>query len=263
MVYHANQIHLQQEKALMEYNFYTSIAKYYDYIFPENQGQINFIRNFISKHKKDINLLDIGCATGSTLLALSKEIYSGVGIDLDEELIHIAREKCLKRCEHVFFKKMNMLNINETFFPSSFDLITCFGNTIPHLNNLDEISLFLKHVHDLLKINGVFLCQLINFDRVLDMNISNLSTIDNDHIKFIRNYKSSVKSQSVEFNTTLIIKNENITLKNSIPLYPIRQSELMMLMLGNGFSDISRFGNFKMNQFNQNSVSVILKAIKL
>ena len=66
--------------------FYESIAKVYDYIFPKNRKQLEFVES-IKKISIEEKILDIGCATGNLTELLGEKTGNVVGIDLDKELL--------------------------------------------------------------------------------------------------------------------------------------------------------------------------------
>ena len=64
---------------------YTTIAKFYDYIFPMNPNKIEFIRSFVGLPPKKI--LDVACGSGGDAIALSRMGYEVTAIDLDPIMI--------------------------------------------------------------------------------------------------------------------------------------------------------------------------------
>ena len=63
--------------------FYTSIAKWYEYIFPFNIKQVDLLTEGNSAKG---NFLDIGCATGKLCMEMYRRGYECTGIDLDSKL---------------------------------------------------------------------------------------------------------------------------------------------------------------------------------
>jgi len=81
--------------------FYSSIAHIYDLIFPLSPLQVSFVNDsFIDK--RNIDLLDVGCGTGSLTLAIANNYKSIIGIDLDNEMLSLAKIKL--NIENVKFK---------------------------------------------------------------------------------------------------------------------------------------------------------------
>ena len=76
---------------------YREIASYYDLIYSwkDYKKEAKKIKKLILKYKKsDGNeLLDIACGTGKHLEYL-KNTFSCMGVDINEEMINIAKKKC-------------------------------------------------------------------------------------------------------------------------------------------------------------------------
>ena len=237
--------------------FYESIAKVYDYIFPKNRKQLEFIES-IEKIENKEKILDIGCATGNLTELLGERTENVIGIDLDGEFIKEAKLKNPR----LIFENMNMLEIDKSFEENSFDRIVSFGNTLVHLDNIGEIKVFFEKVYKLLKKEGYFIVQIINYDRVIDKNMKSLPTIDNEKIEFIRDYNYHFNTGKVDFITKLTIKEEKIEIKNNIKLLAIRKNEIEKILLDLKFKNIEFYGSFIGEKLSENSEALIFKAQK-
>ncbi len=238
--------------------FYKSIAEVYNKIFPLNPGQLAFT-NRAFPQTGNLNLLDIGCGTGSLTLALSSTFNKVVGIDLDEAMLQKAKMVAGDNAK-VVFKRLDMLDIQALFEPRAFDGIVCFGNTLVHLSSLEQISLFFKQCKLLLTQEGKLLIQIINYDRILDQSINGLPTLETDDIQFIRNYHYNSDKRQIDFETLLTIKATNQVIRNEVPLFPVRKSEIEAALLDTGFSKLNFFGNFKGETLRQDSIPLVVEA---
>ncbi len=239
-------------------NFYESIARYYEYIFPYNPMHLNFILE-ASKEDNNLSVLDIGCAAGELCLHLSADFNRVVGIDLDRGMLDKAKGK-VQNSDNIEFRNLDMLKIGEEFGAQSFDLISCFGNTLVHLNSEENILSFFKQARKVLAKNGKLLFQIINYDRIIDHNIGSLAAIDNEEIRFERNYNIYSDNNMLDFDTILTIKKSGVVIKNSIQLLPIRKREVEQLLGKAGFSEIDVYGGFNRDNFDGNSVPMIIEA---
>ena len=238
--------------------FYETIAPYYDLIFPHNAVKTDFALSFV--HKTPAKILDVGCATGSFCMDLSGRGNRTTGVDLDKNLISLAEEKARREDQAVNFQVRSMLNLREAFGSENFDLITCVGNTLVHLQTLSEMEDFFNSVHDLLSADGALILQTVNYDKVLAGNMTELPTIENDRIQFIRNYQFYEKR--IGFKTKLQDKVNNRYIENEVELYPLRSDELKSLLQITGFDRIQLFGNFKKDPFTGSSPAMIGVAFK-
>ena len=178
--------------------FYSSIVDYYDYIFPFNKNHKEFVLSETNNYAN--SLLDVGCGTGTLTFEVSRSIHNIKALDYDANMVKCAKNKYPK----LDFRTGNMLYINSEFKQEKFDLIYSFGNTLVHLNSLEEVKEFFQKAYNLLNEKGKVLIQILNYDYILNHAINELPLIDNDVIKFVRNYH--FKTNLVEFETTLTIK---------------------------------------------------------
>jgi len=72
----------------MSDQFYTSIAKYYQHIFPLNPAQVKFLSTILPYN--GARVLDIGCGIGDLSFALAKFGFPTWGIDYDTQMIELA-----------------------------------------------------------------------------------------------------------------------------------------------------------------------------
>jgi len=111
----------------------------------------NFLKNY---QKKEIDLLDIGCDTGTDLFMLPKVEgikFNRVGTDVSAGAIEQARNLAKKRDEKNITFKVADANKKQPFKDGSFDIITS-SELIEHIE--DPVFL-LNEMHRLLKPGGV------------------------------------------------------------------------------------------------------------
>ena len=237
-------------------SFYESIADYYEKIFPLNKAQLDFVKNSFEE-TSSLSALDIGCGIGSLSFELSKIFNDVTAIDLDERMLDRAIEK---NVTGIHFLQKDMLDIEKEFGQEAFDVILCFGNTLVHLNDSDEIVDFFKQSKRVLKKNGKLLFQIIQYDRIIDQNIKGLPTIENNEIKFVRNYQIYPDQNALDFKTTLTVKETGKTIENSIRLYPVSNFELIKLLNEAGFTEVFFYKNFKREVISADSVPLVVEA---
>lgn len=234
--------------------FYQSIATFYDYIFPKNPQQLQFLE-MIQDISKDERILDIGCATGNLTSLIYQKTQEVIGIDLDEDLLKIAKDKN----PDITFLNKNMLDL-ETFKDQSFNRVISFGNTLVHLESPQDVITFFEKVYKVLKPNGFFTVQIINYDYIYDHNIKELPLIDNDVLRFDRYY--DLYEDHVDFKTNLTIKSNQQTIKNTIPLLNLKRSFIEESLREVGFRELSFYGDFKGQDLTNMSLPLIFNCKK-
>lgn len=242
-------------------SFYQQIAPYYHYIFKINQAQVNFIKDFV--HDKNALMVDMGCGIGTLSFELNNFYKQVVGVDLDSAMIHVATNK--KEMEHstVEFLQAGMLNLIDILRPKSVDGLICFGNTLVHLNSLDEVTQFIQQSKTVLKKDGMLLIQLVNYDRILSKDISSLPTVENDELIFERRYTYQQDVKKIDFNTKLMVKSNGSIIENSVELLPVLQKQMESILLNCGFEQLQFFGNFTKEAFNSSESTALIVAAKV
>jgi len=242
--------------------FYSSIGRYYDQIFPYNPEKKKFTKSFLEKPEDSI-ILDIGCGTGDLSLDLAKDGNSVYAIDADQEMIKqaIRKKMPLELDEYPVFRDFNMKRIAYFFDKGKYDAITCYGNTLVHLKDKEEISGFLKSCIEVLRTGGHLMIQILNYEYILKKNISELPVIDNEKVRFERYYEST-ETEHLDFVTRLTIKTDQSILKNRIALFPLTKEHLKVLLTDAGFSDIKFYGGFNKAAFKEDGLPLLVEAIK-
>ncbi|NKI25254.1 class I SAM-dependent methyltransferase [Arenibacter sp. 6A1] len=239
-------------------SFYQKIAPYYHHIFKINVKQVDFINLKIPE--SDCTILDIGCGIGTLSFTLSKYYKNVLGIDMDAEMIRAASKKLENQSKSIQFQQLSMLQLDAHIDKNSVDGIICFGNTLVHLNSLDDILDFLRQSKAVLKSNGKLLLQIVNYDKIIEKNIQQLPLIENDEITFERNYDYCESENKIDFNTLLSVKSTQEIIENSIELLPLLQKELALLLNKAGFDNCNYYGNFNQEPYAVDSPALIVEA---
>lgn len=239
--------------------FYSSISQHYSAIFPFNRVQLDFVRSQV-RELKGKSVLDVGCATGQLAFGLAEAGADVTGIDLNEHLLAVAREGIPQ--PNLRFRSMNMLHLSDHFKKDDFHAVLCFGNTLVHLNELNEMKQFFSEVQSVLKKEGVLLLQILNYDHILSEQITELPPIENKMIRFERHYRFDPDSRLVRFDTELYSKAEDKTIGNQTQLFALKSRELKHLLIQEGFSDIRFYASFKADPFGGKHLPLVVSCRK-
>ncbi len=253
---------------MIKMEFYSEFSKNYDKIFPLNPQKLELIDNTFKdlKDKREkIKLLDIGCGTGSYALALAEKGYQMQAVDLDIEMISLAESKIKKRKERVDFYRLGMLHLKEKYNADSFDGTYIIGNVLVHLKK-KEIKEFLALVAELLHESGKIFIQIVNYYRILELNLDGLPTIysKDDSVRFERDYDYNKKENIIYFKTKLIDHfDDKILSENEIEIYPLCKSELETDLKAAGFKVKNAYGSPGGDQYRElSSIPLIITAQK-
>jgi len=248
--------------------FYSEFSKNYDKIFPLNDKKLELIDNTfndLKENRDDIKLLDVGCGTGTYSIALAEKGYQLQAVDMDAEMISIAESKMEAARVNVDFYRLGMLHLKEKFKDSSFDGIYIIGNVLVHLQK-DEIKDFLELAADLLRAGGKIFIQIVNYYRILELDLDGLPTIysQDDSVRFERDYQYNQKNNIIYFKTRLVDHFEDkILSENRIELYPLCKDELEKDLKEAGFEMENIYGSSGGDQYRElSSVPLIITAHK-
>lgn len=244
----------------MSEHFYTSIAKYYQHIFPANPEQVKFLSTVLPYNGAKV--LDVGCAIGDLSFALSRFGFPIWAFDFDAEMIQIAQNAKSEETMFPVFEMLDMRLIGDHYPEAFFDTVICFGNTLVHLLNDDDTLKFIQAAYKVLSPEGKLTIQILNYQHITNNQIKSLPLIDNEHITFERRYEYENGSDLIDFNTKLTIKSTGQEITNSVKLYAIRQNKLQELLKKAGFGSFEFFGNFKSEPLTNNSLPLILTCQK-
>ena len=244
----------------MPHPFYTSLAPHYQYIFPFNPTQIEFLRHVIPYN--GARVLDVGCATGELAFALTHFGFPTWAFDFDAQMIHLAQKNKDEEAMFPVFEQLDMLTIAERFPESYFDTVICFGNTLVHLLNDNDIHKFLEAAFKVLSSEGKLTLQILNYQYITENKIKLLPLIDNETVSFERNYEFGGNSKLISFNTKLVVKSTGQEIINSTKLYAIRKNEIQEILEKVGFTALEFFGGFNREPLADKSLTLVLSCRK-
>lgn len=245
-------------------DFYSSISKYYHLIFPLKEMTVDFL----CPKMQQVKVLDVACGDGKYAIELSKRGYDVVGVDLDEEMIDVAKNnlKCVDLKKYnCRFEVANMLDLTTCMNEGElFSQVACIGNSLVHITKKKDIINALKGFYDVTEPKGRLLLQIINFDRVIEESITSLPTIVHEEAKmsFVRKYELDKTSGLIRFMTHLKVEGSLDTF-GEVMLYPLQSEELKTMLMDVGYKDIKFYGSFNKEEYDKvTSYAMIVEAIR-
>lgn len=233
-------------------DLYDIIADNYSRLFPLSEERTHFVKSFLQEGDC---FLDIGCATGDLCVELEKSGFKAHGIDLNSRMINIA---CAKSEGAADFRVMNMLDIDEAFADISFPVICCFGNTLPHLHSFSEITDFFKKVYFRLQTKGIFIFQILNYDRILKNRKCNFPEVNKGDFIFTRTYE--FLENKIRFIITMEINGKKIS--DSTLLLALPQARLLSSLENAGFNEMQCYRDYSLKPSDTKEFSTLYVAQK-
>lgn len=134
---------------------YKNLAKYYDRVYAkkEYRSEALFIKELLERSNAKA-VLDVGCGTGNHLALLEKYGFECAGMDINREMLDIARRKV----------KAELMQADMTNFrlPKKFDAIICMYAAFNHNVSLEDARKTLACFRNHLNGGGIALIDLHN-----------------------------------------------------------------------------------------------------
>ena len=155
---------------------YTSLAPVYDRLNADidYEAWADYIERQFSLYagKKPESVLDLACGTGAMTVELARRGYDMTGIDLSEDMLAVARQKCDgERFLHPVL--LVCQNMAEFELYGTVDAVTCCLDSMNYLTKTDDLMRTLLHVHNYLNPDGLFIFDMnapAKFEQVYGTN---------------------------------------------------------------------------------------------
>ncbi len=206
---------------------YRDLAEYYDLIYSardkDYEKESEDLKKIILRHKKTKGkrLVDVACGTGRHLGYL-KKYFSCIGVDINKEIIKIARRKV----KGVKFKKASMVTMR---LNKKFDVITCLFSSIGYVKTYSNLRKTLSNFSDHMVEGGVLVIEPWLNEKVYKVGSPHLTVYDGKDVKIARANISKKKG--------------NISILDMHYLIAERDKDVKY------FSDRHELGMFKVDKF--------------
>lgn len=111
-------------------------------------------------------VLDLACGTGHHSLLFRKWGCEVVGYDASAQLLEVAKANAPDDDDEISFVEGTFGELAEKV-DGPFDAILSLGNSLPHVQTIEELRTLFSDVHAMLRPGGVFVFQNRNYDRLL------------------------------------------------------------------------------------------------
>lgn len=247
---------------------YDNLLEYYDDIFPVDPERVRFVEELARRIRPAnaepsyrMQVLDVGCATGTFSLALMRKGMDVTGIDFNSSMIQSACRRNPEPRTNARFFLMDMMEMGKTFAHGRFDIILCLGNTLVHLDGPKSILAFIEQARDLLRPGGAFVFQTVNYDLVLGQEIMRLPTIETARARFEREYRLRDDGR-LSFEATIFSSSGQAVFRDRVALYPARPGELSDLLKEAGLKRLDLFDDFSGDTLKGSSLGVVGVAMR-
>ena len=197
-------------------------------------------------------VLDVGCATGGHVLRFADMGLEAVGVDPSGEMVRLARERAAGRAG-VRFLQAGFGALSRRV-GTGFDVVTCLGNTLPHVSTRSRLERALSDMARTLRTGGLLAIQQLNYDRILQerrrfLGVSSGVSKGTESL-FFRFY--DFDGPRLVFNLVTFTREKSGTWSfqvGSTRLLPIRKEELGRALAGAGFGAVEWYGSYDRDAF--------------
>lgn len=233
---------------------YNQLAPFYDFMIHWDerlQNEDPFFQHLFREQMTQ-SILDLGCGTGEHVLHWAEMGYNLTGVDSAKEMIAQAKQKAETLDVDVEFLCLPIDQFSSKI-DEKFDMITCIGNTLPHVIELGKLKQLMNNIAGSLNPFGSAVFHLQNYETILEVQRRDFPVksreVDGKEYVFMRFY--DYYKDKLLFNLVSAVKeNEQWTSKSySVFHYPWRMGELKEIALDAGFKTVMAYGDFAFNEY--------------
>lgn len=185
-------------------------AQYYDLLYQDKdyQYEVDYVDRLIRNSKNPGNtILDIGCGTGKHAEIFCTKGYKVHGIDVSEDMLKVAQNRCYGKEEVLSFSHSSIQNL---MLEKKFDVVISLFHVMSYQSNNEDLIKAFKVVKNHLNDGGVFIFDFWYGPAVLtDLPIVRSKKLENDKVKVTRLATPSLSAQSNTANVDFDIFIEN------------------------------------------------------
>ncbi len=222
-------------------DFYSVLAAHYDELFGCDDATVAFLSE--EGAVAGARVLDVACGTGACTRALLDRRVDAYGTDLSSRMIELAKEKA--HDAGIDQSRFSVADMLETAAHPCvpFGLVFCIGNSIAHLDSLDDVGRFVRAAATALGAeDGRLVLQYVDVEALGVGETFELPDLTGQAAAMRRAYHRESTSR-IRFDAELTVRGE-ATQTISQRLLVIPTDELSRLVKQAGFSSLAVHGGF-------------------
>ena len=197
--------------------------------------------------KTGAHVLDLACGKGRHSITLNKLGFNVLGVDLAANSIdkaQVFKNKTLQFAVH----DMRELIANQKF-AAIFNLFTSFG----YFDSINDNSKVIQAIHEMLEDEGLLIIDFMNATRVINqLVLQEIQTIDGLTFEITRNYDGTHIFKRIQFN------DQGKAFDFTERVQALKIGDFTQLLVNNGFEIMRTFGDFQLNDYQENDSDRLL-----
>lgn len=197
--------------------------------------------------KTGAHVLDLACGKGRHSITLNKLGFNVLGVDLAANSIEKAQ---VFKNETLQFSVHDMREIiaNQKF-TAIFNLFTSFG----YFDSINDNSKVIQAIHEMLEDEGLLIIDFMNATRVINqLVLQEIQTIDGLTFEITRNYDGTHIFKRIQFN------DQGKAFDFTERVQALKIGDFTQLLVNNGFEIMRTFGDFQLNDYQENDSDRLL-----
>lgn len=200
------------------------------------------------------SVLDAGCGTGRHTVLYSKLGLAASGFDPSSEMVRLASEYAKRKGVPVTFKHADFEDIDRVF-RKKFHVVTCIGNTVPHLRTPAQLRTALSQMAKVTRKGGALIIQNRNYDKICKQQIrfapAGHGKTNGSELIFLR--ITEFHRDKLIFSILTLERTADteawVTSSVSTELHPWKQKQLSAALLDSGYSQIDFYENYLLDPY--------------
>lgn len=171
-------------------------------------------------------ILECACGSGDLLQLIQKDFKEAYGLDLDQEMINLAKQKGVKNlvCQ-------SMLDLSQF---NAMNTILCFGDSLNYLLDDKDVERFLNEVYNSLNLEGLFYFDMHTTDRLKEFEEEYFEEFDMGEYQ----YQWRILSQGEHLHHQFVFYTPHDTIVENIVQRVYSKDLILTLLKSVGFKKI-------------------------
>lgn len=157
-------------------NQYNSMSYFYDVLYSGcalreyEDAFIDEFRSLLNNLPPGAKILDSSCGNGIQATALKRNGFDVIGTDISEEMIRLTRQYSNDNNLPFPTEQLSWADLSERFM-EEFDLVFCYGNSISHSSDKEDMLNNIRSLSSVMKKGGKIVFETRNWDKVINNNV--------------------------------------------------------------------------------------------
>ncbi len=149
--------------------------------------------------------VDLGCGTGTMCLLFAKAGFDMIGVDLDAEMLQVARERAgeTEDGKNILYLQQDMTDFE---LYGTVSMITCLTDGVNHVTDARNLRRMFYWAHNYLDYNGVFIFDINSPEKLTQTLGNNVFYEISEEVSYVWQSHYFPKKKICEFDLTFFLQ---------------------------------------------------------